>query len=152
MANTYSKIYIHVVFAVKERYSCIPPIYQSELFSYISGIINGLGHYSLAVGGTDNHVHILMSYKPDMKLSDTMREIKANSSKFINQKHWLKCRFEWQRGYAAFSYSHSQIDAVIKYIMKQPIHHHNMTLEDEIKQFMSLYEIEYDERYRIQDV
>lgn len=152
MANTYLKIYIHAIFAVKERIACIPPIHQSKLFKYITGIINGLGHKSLAVGGTDNHVHILMSYNPDVKLSDTMRDIKANSSKFINQNRWLKCRFEWQRGYAAFSYSQSQIDTVIKYIMNQPLHHQGMTLDEEIKQFMSRYEIEYDERYRIQGV
>lgn len=152
MANTYFQLYIHAVFAVKERASCMPPTSRNEIFSYIAGIINSLGHRSMAVGGTDNHVHVLMSYNPDVRLSDTMREIKANSARFINQQRYIRCRFGWQRGYAAFSYSQSHVDAVIRYIMNQPMHHRNMTLDEEICKMMERYDITYDNKYRLYGV
>ena len=152
MANTYFKLYIHVIFAVKERVACIPPTAQGTIFSYIAGIINNLGHKALAVGGTDNHVHILFSYNPELKLSDTLRDIKAGSSKFINEQMFIRCRFEWQRGYAAFSCSQSQLDTAIRYIMHQPEHHKKMSLHDEICRFMERYEIDFDEKYILQEV
>ena len=152
MANTYFKLYIHAIFAVKERASCLPPYCRDSVFAYIAGTINALGHKSLAVGGTDNHIHILFSYNPKLLLSDSMRDIKASSSKFINEQRIIKCHFEWQRGYAALSCSHSHVDKVINYIMHQPEHHKGMTLHDEIQRLMQKYEIEYDEKFLIQDV
>ncbi len=132
MANTYTQINIHVVFAVKGRANIINDKLSDRIFKYIYGIISDSKQFPLAVGGYRDHVHVFFELHPDNKLSDVVRDIKANSSKWINDNKFFKGRFEWQRGYGGFSYSRSQRDSVINYIMQQEKHHKKKNIQRRI--------------------
>lgn len=147
MPNTYSQIYIQAVFAVQERANLIQPEWREELYKYITGIITNKGQKLIAIGGVADHVHILIGIKPDYKISDLIRDIKANSSRFINQKGFLRGKFYWQEGFGAFSYSRSQLDDVAKYIFNQQKHHAKKTFKQEYIEFLNHFEVEYDEKY-----
>ena len=123
MANTYTQIYLHVVFAVEGRQSLIQPEHNDELQKYITGIVSGQKQKLIAINNMPDHLHLLVGMKPDIALSDLVRDVKAGSSKFINEKHWVMGRFAWQEGFGAFSYSRSQLGAVIRYIENQQKHH-----------------------------
>jgi len=131
MANTYTQIYIHIVFAVEGRYNLIRDEFREELHKYITGIIQNEKHKLIIINSMIDHVHILIGIKPDSNLSDLVRDIKANSSKLINEKKWIKGRFNWQEGFGAFSYSHSQLDDVANYIRNQKKHHTKRSFRDE---------------------
>lgn len=147
MPNTYTQIYIHIVFAVKKREYQIREQIREELQKYITGIIQNRKHKLLAIYCMPNHVHILIGYNPEQSLSDLVRDIKACSSKYINDKNLSKTKFNWQEGYGAFSYSKSQIDRVIKYINNQPRHHAKKSFREEYLEILRKFEIEYDEKY-----
>ncbi len=123
MANTFSQIYIQVVFAVQGRQNLIASEWKEELYKYITGIITNHGQKLIAVGGVSDHIHILIGFKPNFEISKLVQEIKANSSRFINKKQFVKGKFSWQEGFGAFSYSRSQLDAVVRYIENQEKHH-----------------------------
>jgi putative transposase len=150
MANTYHQIYIQTVFAVKFREGLILPNFRQELFGYIGQIINNLGHKTLIVNGVSDHVHCFFGLHPKQALSDLMREIKSNSSNWINAQKFLRCRFEWQEGYGAFSYGKSQSNDVYKYIENQEEHHKTISFRDEYLNFLRKFEIEHDEKYIFQ--
>ena len=116
MANTYTQIYIMLVFAVQGRRNLITDEHEEEIHKYISGIVKNKAQKFLQINGMPDHIHILVSIKPNYSISDLVRDIKSNSSKFINEKKWFRGKFHWQKGFGAFSYSRSQIDEVIKYI------------------------------------
>ena len=147
MANTYSQLYIHVVFAVKRRASVIAKSWRDELFQYITGIITNKGQKLMIVNGVEDHIHILIGIKPDCNLSDLVRDIKANSSKWINQKGFLSKKFNWQEGFGAFSYAESQLDNIIRYINNQEKHHGEKTFEREYIDILKDYHVDYDEKY-----
>ena len=147
MANTYTQIYIKVVFAVKGRQNLIPNIHKDELYKYITGIIRNKGQKLIAINGMSDHIHILIGLKPDMMLSDLVRDIKANSSKFINDKKWFRGKFNWQQGFGAFSYSHSQINSVVTYITNQEKHHSKSTFKEEYKKLLEKFIVEYEDKY-----
>jgi len=147
MANTYTQIYIQVVFAVKGRQSLIRKEFKDELYKYIAGIIRKQNQKLLAINGMSDHVHIFFGMEPDIRLSDLVRDIKANSSKFINDKKSVRGKFNWQVGYGAFSYSQSQKDSVIKYIMNQEKHHAKRTFKEEYLELLRRFEINYNEKY-----
>ena len=109
MANTFTQIYIHFVFAVKNRVSLIQAEWKDELYKYITGIVQKNGHKLIVINGTANHVHIFVGYKPIQLIPELMQDVKGSSSKWINEKKFIKGKFNWQDGYGAFSYSHSQI-------------------------------------------
>ena len=120
MANTYSQIYIQTVFAVDGRLSLIRPEFKEELYKYMTGIVRNSGQKLIAINGMSDHVHILIGLKPAMALANLVRDIKADSSDFINRKKWVvRGRFSWQEGYGAFSYGHSQLDTIIRYLQNQ---------------------------------
>ena len=123
MANTYTQIYLQVVFAVQDRQSLIQPQHKEEIYKYMTGIVTKQGQKMLQINGVTDHVHLLIGMKPNIALSDLVRDIKAGSSKFINEQRWIKGHFNWQEGFGAFSYGHSQLDRVIRYIAKQEQHH-----------------------------
>src|SRR6266498_5134481 len=131
MPNTFSQIYIHVVFSVKYRTNLINKSWKDELFKYITGIVKTKNQKLISINGTRNHVHILLGIKPDARLSDLVRDIKANSTGFINSKRFSAGKFEWQEGYGAFSCSQSQLPDVIKYIENQEEHHRVKTFREE---------------------
>ena len=147
MAGTFSQLYIQVVFAVQNRESLIHSSWEEEIHKYISGIVRNKEQKMLAINGMPDHIHILIGMKPSCCLSDLIREIKKSSNDFITTRKLAKFKFNWQEGYGAFSYSHSQIDSVIKYITDQKEHHKKKTFRDEYIDFMRKFEIEYNEKY-----
>jgi putative transposase len=147
MAGTFSQIYIQIVFAVKYRQNLINPLFEEEVYRYISGIVTGKEQKSLAVNGMPDHIHILTGLKPSMRICDLVRDVKNNSSNFINDKGWMKNRFCWQEGYGAFSYSPSNYGKVIDYIKNQKQHHKKQTFREEYLSFLNKFNIPYDERY-----
>ena len=149
MANTYTQVNIHAVFAVKGRENVITEKFRSELFQYISGILKNHGLYPLAVNGWKDHAHVFFELKPDVSLSKVMGLVKTNSSKWINENKFVKGKFEWQRGYSGFSYSRSQRNKVIDYIVKQEEHHKKdqNTFKKEYLALLDRFEIDYDPKY-----
>ncbi|PSR11090.1 MAG: IS200/IS605 family transposase [Bacteroidetes bacterium] len=146
-AGTFSQIYIQYVFAVKGRSNLLQKPWRGEVFKYMSGIIKGKNQKPIIVNGVADHVHVFVGLKPSMSIADLVRDIKNNSSKFINEQNFLKEKFAWQEGYGAFSYAHSQIDQVYQYIANQEAHHEKKTFREEYIDFLQKYEIEYNEKY-----
>ena len=147
MANTYTQIYLQFVFCPLGRENIIPKRHKEELHKYTTGIIQNRNHKLLAVNFMPDHVHIFIGYNPAQPIPDLLRDIKANTSKFINEKKWLPGKFQWQAGYGAFSYSRSQIDKVVQYINNQEKHHKRKTFKDEYLALLKKFDITYDEQY-----
>jgi putative transposase len=147
MANTYTQIYIQIVFAVSARQCLIAKSFKEELYKYIAGIIKNENQKLIAINRMPDHVHILMGLKPTIALSDLVGEIKSSSSHFINDQRWIRGRFSWQEGFGAFSYSHSQIPNVARYIENQEAHHAKRSFKDEYLGLLKRFDIEHDERY-----
>lgn len=152
MANTYSQLYVHIVFAVKGRQNLISKKRKDEIYKYITGIVTNKGQKLIAINGVSDHIHILVGLKPDKSLSDLVRDIKANSSKFINDKKWINGKFEWQTGFGAFSYSHSQLTNVINYIRNQEEHHKVKTFKDEYIEFLKLFDVDFKSEYLFKEI
>jgi putative transposase len=152
MANTFTQLFIHVIFAVKGRQNIIPSQNQEELFKYITGIIKNKGNKLFIINGMPDHFHLLLGLNPDNSLSSFVKEIKRCSSLFINSNKWIKGKFEWQTGYGAFSYSKSQIDQVYKYIENQKKHHKQRTFREEYIILLKNFEIKYDEKYIFDEI
>ncbi len=147
MAGTYSQIYLQVVFAVKGRENLIGKSWKDELHKYIAGITIAKEQKSIIINGMPDHIHVFIGLKPSMRISDLVRDIKNNSSKFINEKGFVKGKFHWQEGYGAFSYSHSQIESVYNYILNQEEHHRKKTFREEYLALLKKFEIEYKEEF-----
>jgi len=147
MANTYTQIYLQLVFTPEGRENVIPVKHKEELQKYTTGIIQNRNHKLLAINYLKDHAHIFIGYQPAQPLPDLLRDIKSNTSKFIYEKKWLPGRFRWQEGYGAFSYGHSQINDVIHYINNQEEHHRKTKFRDEYQKLLKIYEVEYDPQY-----
>lgn len=147
MAGTYTQIYIQIVFAVKWRESLIDFSWEEELYKYITGIVQNKSQKMLAINGMPDHIHILIGMKPSCSLSDLVREIKKSSSEFIKEKRFTQSKFQWQEGFGAFSYSHSSLNNVTRYIENQKNHHKKQSFRHEYEDFMGKFEIEYKDEY-----
>jgi putative transposase len=147
MANTYSQIHIQIIFAVKGREQLIKEEHREELQKYITGIITNKSQKLLAIYCMPDHTHIFMGIRPNIAVSDLGRDIKANSSSYITENNLTKSTFSWQEGYGAFSYSKSQVDAVVKYVLNQAQHHKKRTFREEYIDFLQKFEIQYDEKF-----
>jgi putative transposase len=147
MANTYTQIYIQAVFSVQERGCVIRNSWKNELHSYITGIVQNNGHKLLAINGMPDHVHILFGMRPNQALSDLMMQVKRDSAKWINDNRLARGRFAWQEGYGAFSYSKSDVDAVIDYIRSQEQHHRQKSFIEEYNFFLRTFDVVFNERY-----
>ncbi len=147
MPNTYSKIYIQIVFTVKGRQNLIDKKHREELHKYITGIVQNRDQKMLAIFVMPDHAHILVGLKPNILISDLVRDIKVSSTNFINYNKWVLGKFNWQEGFGAFSYSQSQIDKVIKYILNQEEHHKKLTFKEEYIDFLKKFKIEFDDKY-----
>jgi len=152
MANTFTQIHIHAVFAVQNRISLINKGWQERLYKYIIAIIQKHGHKVLSIGGMEDHVHILFGFRPTQALSTLMQEVKRDSSAWINQNRFVMGKFSWQEGYGAFSYSKSQISDVVKYIENQENHHVKRSFTDEFRKILDNFGIEYDNRYIFHEI
>ena len=147
MANTYTQIHIHSVFAVQGRKCLIGKDWKDDLYKYITGIIRNYGHKVLQINGMPDHVHVLFGFRPTQSLSDLMQQVKQDSSAWINRKGFLQNKFSWQAGYGAFSYSKSQLPGIIRYIQNQEEHHKKMTFTEEYVELLEKFEIDYVQRY-----
>ena len=147
MANTYTQIYIQVVFAVQSRQNLIRPEIKEELQKYMTGIVTRQGQKLIAIHCMPDHTHLLIGLKPSIALSDLVGDIKTGSTNHINEQHWVAGRFSWQEGFGAFSYSHSQLKGIIEYIRDQVKHHERKTFREEYLAFLERYEVSYDERF-----
>lgn len=147
MANTYTQIYLQLVFSPRGHENVIPLKHKEELQKYTTGIIQKRRHKLLAINSMTDHVHIFIGYQPSQPLPDLLRDIKANSSKFINENRWVPGKFQWQEGYGAFSYGHSQIDDVIQYIKTQEEHHKKSSFKEEYLKLLQKFDVEYDPKY-----
>lgn len=152
MANTYTQIYIQTVFTVQNRISLIMPRWQDDLYKYITGIVQNNGHKLIAINGMPDHIHLFIGMKPDQSLSDLMQDVKGDSSKWVNSKGLINGKFEWQAGFGGFSYSISQIDAVVKYISSQKVHHQRKSFFQEYVEFLEKFKVPFDERYIFKSV
>ncbi len=146
MAKTFTQIYIQYVFAVQGWENLLRDSFRQEVFKYIAGIIREKKQKPIIVNGTSNHVHVFVGLKPTMLISDLVRDIKNNTTNFINSNRWLPGRFSWQEGYGAFSYGHSQLDQVYRYILNQEQHHRKRTFREEYLELLKRFDVEYDER------
>ena len=135
MANTYTQIYLQFIFAVHDRISLIKSSWEIEMYKYISGIIQNKDHKLIAINGVPNHLHVFIGYKPHQLIPDLLQDIKGFSSKWINKQGFVKAKFRWQESYGAFSYSHSQIESVVKYIANQKEHHKKKPFRKNILNF-----------------
>ena len=146
-SSTFSQIFIQIVFAVKGRQSLIDPVWEERLYSYTTQIIQNKGQKVFAIGGIQDHIHIFVGMKPSCRLPDLVREIKKSTNIFVNRNNFTHHKFSWQSGYGAFSYSYSQMDHVVKYVMNQKEHHKATSFRNEYIAFLDKFEIEYDEKY-----
>lgn len=146
MADTFSKIHIHIVFSVKERTCLISSFWKDQLYAYITGIIQNYGHKVLAINGVGDHIHILVGFRPNQSLSELMKFVKRDSTIWINKKQFVRGKFAWQEGYGAFSYSYSHINSVIDYIKNQEKHHSRKTFREEYLKLLELYNIEHENK------
>ena len=152
MPNTYTQIYIQTVFAVENRMSLIKETWKEELHKYITGIIQNNKHKLIAINSMPDHIHIFIGMKPVQSVSHLLQDIKTNSSKWINENRFVRGKFNWQDGYGAFSYSHSHIDKVVKYIQNQQEHHKKKTFKEEYLEILKKFNIPYDERYLFKEI
>lgn len=152
MANTYTQIHIQFVFAVKHRQSVISYKWENDLYKYITGIVKNNNHKMLCINGMPDHVHILVGFHTTQSISDFMREVKANSSKWINEQKLVIGKFEWQEGYGAFSYAKSQVPQIINYINNQKEHHQKQSFLEEYKSFLEKFEIEHNLEFSFKEL
>lgn len=147
MADSYSQIYLQYVFAVNGGQNLLQKPWREEVFKYIAGIIAGKGQKSIIVNGAADHIHAFVALKPAMSIADLIRDIKNNSSKYINEQRWVRGEFSWQEGYGVFSYAHSQVEQVYRYIANQEEHHRRKTFKEEYQDFLQKFAVDHDPRY-----
>jgi len=147
MPGTFFQIYIQVVFAVKGRENLIGNNWKIDLHKYISGIIKGKGQKPIIVNGMPDHIHAFIGLRPSIPIADLVRDIKNNSSNFINDHKFVRGKFAWQDGYGVFSYSHSHISKVYDYILYQEKHHKKKTFREEYLAFLKKFEVAYNGKY-----
>lgn len=147
MPNTYTQIYIQVVFAVNGRQSLITSSFKEDLFKYIGGTMRNAGQKLIAINGMPDHVHILIGMKPNIALSTFVKDIKVASSRLINDKGWVRGHFSWQEGFGAFSYSQSHVSKVARYIENQERRHTRQSFRDEYLSLLKSFQIEHNEKY-----
>jgi REP element-mobilizing transposase RayT len=147
MATTFSNLLYHVVYSTKYRHPSITPDIKDNLYSYLGGIIRQHDGILLAAGGMPDHVHMLAKFSPRLAVADVLRDVKAGSSKWVNEQGLGRGRFEWQTGYGAFSVSFSHVDAVREYLANQAEHHRVTTFREEFLAMLRRHQIEFDEQY-----
>ena len=147
MSNTFSQIYLQFVFAVQGRQSLIPGIYKEELHKYMTALVQARKAKMLAIHCMPDHIHLFVGFKPSVLISDFVKEIKVESNEFIKGKQWINGHFGWQQGYGVFSYGHSQIDRVCKYVLNQEQHHKKKTFKQEYLEFLEKFSIHFEEKY-----
>jgi putative transposase len=151
MANTFTQIHLHVIFATKNRNALIDNSWEKRLYEYLIAIIQNQGHKVLAINGMPDHLHLLIGFRPNQALSELIKKVKSSSSKWVNENRLSNYHFAWQEGFSAFSYSKSQLPKVIRYIENQKVHHQKTAFLEEYRKILTLLEIEFDRKYIFQE-
>ncbi|MBK9718393.1 MAG: IS200/IS605 family transposase [Saprospiraceae bacterium] len=152
MANTYSQIYVQIVFAVKYRKALLDKAWRSQVFGVMGNLINETNCKTIIVNGVEDHVHCFVGLKPAISVSELMKIVKAKSSKYINDHSLTRERFEWQTGFGVFSYSQIDIERVFKYIQNQEEHHRSKKFKEEYLELLKEYQVEYDDQYLLEEL
>lgn len=147
MADTYVQAYFHLVFAVKNRDALILKSWKGELEKYITGIVQNNNHKLIAIGSMPDHIHIFIGYNLNQTIPDLVENIKTSSNHWIKERKFTNFKFSWQKGYGAFTQSHSQINTVAKYVLNQHTHHRNKTFREEYLEMLNKFEIAYKNEY-----
>ena len=147
MSNSFTQIYIQAVWAVKHRNAQLDKKWRKEMFAVIGNLINQTGCETIIINGVEDHVHCFFKLKPTISISELMKTVKAKSSKWLNDSNKIDFRFEWQRGYGAFSYDKSAVNNVYNYILNQEEHHEKNKFISEYNDILEKFDIEYDEEY-----
>ena len=147
MANTYVQAYFHLVFAVKNRQALIQKTWKNELEKYITKIIQSNGHKLIAIGSMPDHIHIFIGYKLTQSIPDLVEKIKTSSNHWIKERKLSKFKFDWQKGYGAFTHSHSKTSVVANYVLNQEAHHKKKTFREEYIDMLHQFEIDYKDEY-----
>ena len=147
MANTYTQCYFHLVFAVRNRNALIKKEWKNEMEKYITGIVQNHQHKMLAIGSMPDHIHILIGYNINQLIPEIVEEIKTSTNKWIKEKKLSKFKFDWQKGYGAFTYSRSEIDNVVKYILSQEEHHKKRSFKEEYLEMLEKNEVIFSNEY-----
>jgi putative transposase len=145
--GNFTQMYVHLIFAVKNREAALNREIRNRVFEYISGIITSMNHKSIIVNGVSDHIHILIGLNPSVSVSNTVHDIKRGSSLFINNEKLCQRKFTWQEGFGSFTYSRSQLDNVYNYIKRQEKHHEKQAFKDEYFQFLEKFGMEYNDRF-----
>lgn len=146
MSNTYTQLYVHVIFSTYKREKSIRNRFKTELYKYITGIIRNREQKLLAINGTSDHIHIFIGFNPNIAISDLVRDIKHYSTLFLRDRKNVN-NFKWQEGFGAFTYSYSQIETVIEYIKNQKSHHKHSSFKEEYLKFLNKFNVDFDEKY-----
>jgi REP-associated tyrosine transposase len=147
MSQSFTNLLYHIIFSTKDRRPLITIDHQPRLYEYVGGVIHGVGGIALGTNGTDDHLHVLAKLRPDRALSDVLRELKANASGWMHDIFPEVADFSWQRGYAAFTVSQSNLKQVQRYVARQKEHHAKVSFRDEFINFLKANRIAFDERY-----
>jgi putative transposase len=147
MANTYTQCYFHLVFSVKNRDALIKKAWKNDLEKYITGIVQNQKHKMLAIGTMPDHIHIFIGYNVNFLIPGLVEEIKTSSNAWIKENKFSKYKFEWQKGYGAFTHARSQLDTVVKYVLTQEEHHKTKTFQEEYLDMLRKNEIEFKDEY-----
>ena len=147
MAGTFHQIHLQIIFAVRGRANLLQKQWRQEVFKYMAGIIKKKDQKPIIINGVSDHVHLFVGLKPVMSVSDLVRDVKNNSSNFINDHGWLPNKFSWQEGFGVFSYGHSQIDRIYNYVLNQEQNHRKTTFKEEYEAYLEKFEIEHEDRY-----
>ncbi len=147
MADTYAQAYFHLVFAVKSKQALIRKSWKDDLEKYITGIIQNNGHKLIAIGSIPDHIHIFIGYNLNQTIPDLVEKIKTSSNHWIKKKNLTKFKFNWQKGYGAFTHSHSKVDVIVKYVLNQESHHRKKTFREEYLEMLKKFQIVYNDQY-----
>ena len=147
MANTYTQLYVQIIFSPLGRQNLIRNKTKNDIYKYIVGIIKKKNQKPMIINGMPDHVHILIGFSPDIAISDLVRDIKSNSSNFINENKLVPGKFSWQKGFGAFTYSKSQVPRVVRYIENQEEHHRMKTFKEEYLELLEKFEVDYKKHY-----
>lgn len=151
MPNSYSQVYLQIVFGTYRREKTISKNLKDELYKYMTGILRNMNQKVITINGTQDHIHILINYNVKVNFIDLVKELKRCSSKFVNERHLIQGHFQWQEGYGLFSYHHSQLPSIIKYIENQEVHHKLKTFAEEYMEFLKEFNVDYDDKYLFND-
>jgi len=147
MANTYTQLYVQIIFSPLGRQNLINNRIKNDIYKYIVGIIKKKNQKPMIINGMPDHVHIFLGFSPDIAISDLVRDIKSNSTNFINDNKLIPGKFSWQRGFGAFTYSKSQVSRVVRYIKNQEEHHRRKTFKEEYLELLEKFSVEYKKQY-----